>query len=182
MLQNSHARPYAKALMAEAQKTGQNLTALAVDLVALAYWYTRSSEAATYFEHPALSVAQKSQVVTQYLAPSVQPLAARLLTLLLENGRIRLLPAVAEAFQALVNAHNGIVQGQVVTAQPLDATTKNSLVEVLRQKLSASDVRLENVIDPGVLGGAKVVLGDRVIDGTLSHRLSQLEALLIAAG
>ncbi|MEB3205895.1 MAG: ATP synthase F1 subunit delta, partial [Vampirovibrionales bacterium] len=182
MLQNSHARPYAKALMAEAQNTAQDLSRLANDLAALSQWYTHSEEAATYFEHPALGVAQKAQLVTQYLAPSVQPLAAKLLLILLENGRLRLLPAVSEAFQALVNAQAGIVEGQLITAQALDAATQKNLAELLRQKLSATDVRLSNVIDPAVLGGAKIVLGDRVIDATLSHRLGQLEAALVSAG
>ncbi|MEB3244384.1 MAG: ATP synthase F1 subunit delta [Vampirovibrionales bacterium] len=180
--QNALAKRYAKALLTQSLESGLDAAALNADLQALANWFTSTPDAQTYFEHPAVAQTAKINLVQQSLSQALHGTITRLFTLLIQNGRARLLPAVAEAYRQLLNAHMGVIEGQLISATKLDAATQQAIAETLKTKLDARQVTLQNQVDPEVLGGVKLIFGDQVIDGTLSSQLKQLEAQLIAAG
>lgn len=100
-----------------------------------------------------------------------------LVQLLVQRGRIDLLPQVATAFGDLVDRREGIQHGRITTAVELDDAEKRSYVERL-EKTSGSRVQTTFAVDPSLIGGARVQVGDHLVDGSVRSQLDALRARL----
>jgi F-type H+-transporting ATPase subunit delta len=98
---------------------------------------------------------------------------------LAENRRLGYLPEIAQIFNELKDAEEGIVDVTVTSAAPLDEKQKLSLAEALSSKLKRQ-VRLHCETDPTLIGGAVLRAGDLVIDGSLRTRLERIAYELTA--
>jgi F-type H+-transporting ATPase subunit delta len=101
------------------------------------------------------------------------------LKLLLEYGRIAVLPEIAEHFDARKAAVENTIDVRVTSATALDAEQKRVIAEALGKRLGRN-VRLEAALDESLIGGAVIRAGDIVIDGSLRSRLQGLSNALIA--
>ena len=109
-----------------------------------------------------------------------EPAAIRaVLMLLLERGRSERVPAIAATYGDLVDEREGIAKARVTTAVELDEPQRS---EVLRKLERASDkkIRATFAVDPALIGGAKVQLGDHLIDASLDAQLRALARELAA--
>lgn len=108
-------------------------------------------------------------------ATAAEPKAiGSLLDLMLERERIGLFPQVAGAYADLVERRAGIVKGRVTTATELSAGERETLVGRL-ERSSGKKIRATFAVDASLIGGAKVQIGDRLIDSTLKAQLAALE-------
>jgi F-type H+-transporting ATPase subunit delta len=89
------------------------------------------------------------------------------------------LHGIAEAFEALVLEHNGFVKTKVVTAVPISEKHKETLIRKLEAK-SGRKVMLRTEVDPSIIGGVVVFLGDQIIDSSIRHQLEVLKDQLQA--
>lgn len=96
-----------------------------------------------------------------------------LLGLLLERERIALFPQIAQAYADLVERRAGIVKGRITTATELSKGERDDLVRRLEHS-SGLKVRATFDVDPTLIGGAKVQVGDRLIDTSLKAQLAEL--------
>jgi F-type H+-transporting ATPase subunit delta len=101
------------------------------------------------------------------------------LKLLLEYGRIAVLPEIAEHFDALRAEVENTIEVTVTSATPLDEAQKQAIAGALRKRLGRS-VRLDAKLDRSLIGGAVIRAGDVVIDGSLRSRLQGLSNALLA--
>ena len=101
------------------------------------------------------------------------------LKLLLENGRVNVLPEIAGHFDALKAKVENTVDVVITTAARLGDDQKKAIVKALEARLGR-DVRIETEIDETLIGGAVIRAGDVVIDGSLRARLTGLANALIA--
>jgi F-type H+-transporting ATPase subunit delta len=101
------------------------------------------------------------------------------LKLLLEYGRIAVLPEIAEHFDALKAQIENTIDVTVTSATALDDAQKKVIAEALGKRLGRN-VRLEAELDESLIGGAVIRAGDIVIDGSLRSRLLSLSNALIA--
>lgn len=101
----------------------------------------------------------------------------RFLELLADNRRLRELPEIAALFEQMKREAEHVLKVRVRSAVPLDDVQAGHLVEALKRRYR-SDIELERTLDPGVLGGAVIDIGETVIDGSLRSRLAQLENTL----
>jgi F-type H+-transporting ATPase subunit delta len=97
-----------------------------------------------------------------------------LLDLLLERERIALFPPIAVAYADLVERRAGIVKGRITTATELSKGERDELVQRL-ERTSGLKVRATFDVDPSLIGGAKVQVGDRLIDTSLKAQLAELQ-------
>jgi F-type H+-transporting ATPase subunit delta len=104
----------------------------------------------------------------------------RLIHLLVERDRVRILPAIAEEFALAWNEGRGVVAAAAVSAIDLDATQKLALAQAL-EKAAGKTVELTTSVDPTVLGGLRVTLGGRTLDGTVVTQLRALRRRLQGA-
>lgn len=95
------------------------------------------------------------------------------LGLLAENGRLGRLQGIAKAFGEIMSAHKGQVNATVTTAKSLDAAQLKELTAVLQAFLKKGNtLLLETKVNPALIGGMVVVLGDRYIDLSISSKLN----------
>jgi F-type H+-transporting ATPase subunit delta len=108
-------------------------------------------------------------------ATVAEPKAIRsLVGLLLERERIALFPQVADAYAELVERRAGIVKGRITTATELSTSDREELVRGL-ERSSGTKIRATFAVDESLIGGAKVQVGDRLIDSSLKAQLAELE-------
>jgi len=108
----------------------------------------------------------------------MSPLARNLAKMLVQRGRFSLVPQIARAFEEMLDERNNVVRAEVVTAVPLSEDESRAVVERLRALTGASDVRVQPRVDPAIIGGLVVRVGDRLIDGSVRSRLIQLRRRL----
>ena len=99
------------------------------------------------------------------------------LRVLIENGRVAVLPEVCSHFEALKNAREGIVDAGIESAFPLDAAQTAELVAGLEARFKRK-VRPHVSVDKELIGGVKVAVGDEVIDGSVRGKLAAMAAAL----
>lgn len=170
------ARPYAEALYQVALKAdvkawGQQISALA--LVA------QDAELRQFADSPK---AQPEQVLAIMSAAASQPLAEGMLSFLREviaNGRLAALPAVAAQFHALANAAQGVADATIFSAYPIEAAQLAEVVAALEKRF-ARKLKAQVTLEPALIGGIRVVVGDEVLDTSVKSRLERMKVALTA--
>ncbi len=173
------ARRYARALLDVArEQRGGSLHELQDELLAFGQLLETNDELRHAVLNPALPAEARRRVLAA-LAGRVgaSPLLHRLLELLVSHERLEQLPAIAEAYRDALDAFEGRLRGEAVTAVPLGEPQRTALAQALRGAVSRT-VELRNQVDPQVLGGVLVRLGGRTFDGTVRTRLSALRERL----
>jgi F-type H+-transporting ATPase subunit delta len=131
---------------------------------------------ARVLQNPAVPLDARQRLLDAALADRPAPVR-NLVALLLRRGRIELLPDVVREYQRLRDRRAGIVTAAVTSASALDEHELRALTQRLEQ-MTGGQVRLETDVDPGILGGVVVRLGDRLIDGSVRGRLERLRTRL----
>ena len=107
-----------------------------------------------------------------------QPVAVRgLVSLLVRRNRMGIMHAVAAAFTQLVEERAGIARARVTTAVELDRPARDALVSRL-SKATGKTIHATFSVDPGLLGGARIQVGDHLVDASLRARLHSLQQQL----
>ena len=171
------ARPYAEAVfdlaagagkLAEWSATLANLAAVASD-----------ARVRAVASDPGLSAAQVAGLFISILAGKLSGDAENLVRVLADNSRLDVLDEIRTQYDALKDEREGMVQADVVSAFELDKAQLADLVGRL-EKHTGRKVQARVSVDPSLIGGVKVVLGDKVIDGSARAQLGALEAALKA--
>jgi F-type H+-transporting ATPase subunit delta len=103
--------------------------------------------------------------------------AQNFVRVLIENGRLALLPEIREIYEELKNVREGVVDAVIRSAYPLDSGQVAALVADLERRFKRKvEPRVE--VDAGLIGGVRVQVGDEVIDGSVRGRLAAMAAAL----
>jgi F-type H+-transporting ATPase subunit delta len=175
------ARPYAEALFGAAQAQGAAGAAWQPALDALAAVATHPQVAALVGD-PNLSNAQRRDLLAGIAAPppaKLPPQLAELLTLLIENDRLAALPALAAQFRQLTNAAAGVADCLIESAYPLTEPQVTELLTLLGRKFPLK-LKPQIKVEPNLIGGVRVTVGDRVLDSSVRARLDAMRAQLTA--
>lgn len=105
---------------------------------------------------------------------SVPSAVTNLIQLLIEHDRFGLYPDVVGVFQTLVDKQDKRARGEVITATPISDVLLDTIADKLKASAGFNEVFLVNTVDPNVLGGAVLQLGDQRVDGSFSSQLKQL--------
>ena len=120
------------------------------------------------------SVPMKVRIEALGSALAGEPATVRsLMVLLLETDRIALVPQIALAFGDLVDRREGIAKARITTAVPLKDAEQRELVSRLERE-SKRKLRASFAVDPTLIGGAKVQIGDHLIDSSVRAKLVAL--------
>ncbi len=129
--------------------------------------------------HPSYSATQKRALLKEIFMGQVQELTLRLLDLLVNRRRLELLPSIETAYTKLLNEKRNTATAQLISSEELSesnlADIKARLNEYLGKNLS-----LETVVDPSLIAGFVLRIGDQVIDGSLKGRLNNIEKVLLS--
>lgn len=172
-LGGSVARRYARALFDLGVAKG-NFEALGQDLANLAQLYAESRELRQTLENPVFKASQKRKIVESVLPRVAQNQVVRNFALLLvDRGRINVLPMIARAYQEMTDKQLGQVRATVTSAKPLDALTESEIQRALERR-TGKKVLMKSEVDPSLIGGVVARVGDLVLDGSLRTRLASV--------
>ena len=175
------ARVYAQALLDIARDRKQ-IDAIGTELVEFAALVSGDGEIRNFLVTPVLDPATQSQTLARALEGQVQPVLVDFLCLLIDKGRIGLLGEVAGAYQELADEVARRQRVQAHSAQPLDGQMQERLRDLLRRQLQRECV-LETAVQPDLLGGLTLTIGDTFYDGSLRTRLQRLRhAMMRSSG
>ena len=168
-LSGSAARRYAEALLALSPNE-RAVADLRASLEKLAPVFDRVTVAG--LRDP--SVPMKQRIAALSAALAGEPASIRsLMVLLLETDRIALVPQIALAYGDLVDRREGIAKARITTAVPLKEPDQRELVNRLERE-SERKLRATFAVDPALIGGAKVQIGDHLIDSSVRAKLAAL--------
>lgn len=133
----------------------------------------------TRLEDPAVPFEARREALLSAMGDDVLPPLANLLQLLLRRRRIELLGRIGEEFRRLYNRRQGITRATAVSATELEPDEVDALRERV-ERIAGGRVELELEVDPSLLGGVQLRLGDRLIDGSVRGRLERLRTEIAA--
>lgn len=164
---------YARALLGTLPDSGRAAAADAF-LSALADQITSTHELRDVLLNPAYPRSARKRALEELAsAHGVASEVGRFLGILLDNGRLLLLPTIAIAFRREREAATGVVEATITTAQPLTPDLRQK-AETSIARLTGRRVRLEEQVDGSLLGGAVTRVGSMVYDGSLKTQLARL--------
>jgi F-type H+-transporting ATPase subunit delta len=170
------ARPYAEALFRVAQSGD------------MAAWSTLVSELAqiganadvqAFAQNPNVTSAQLADVIASLVKSPLSAEAKNFIAMLAENGRVALLPEIGAQFHELKNAREGAADAQIFSAFDLADGQLPQLVTTLEKKFGRK-LNPTVTVDPSLIGGVRVVVGDEVLDTSVRAKLQQMHVALTA--
>jgi F-type H+-transporting ATPase subunit delta len=170
---------YANALadVALAQGAAQQVTQQLTDFGAA---YAESVELRTFLASPAVDRAAKHGVIEKLLARiGGSKILRNFLFLVVDHQRAHVLPEMISAFQEVVRQRQGIAEAEISSAVELSAAQKAEFAFTL-ERLTGKRVEAKYSLEPKLLGGAVVRIGDTIYDGSLRSRLNAMRARLAA--
>lgn len=163
------AQRYSRALFLAAAEKGQE----AAVLEELGLAQRKLMDLASVLKHPRVSAAEKKRRIGEALGPKVSPLVRRFLELLVDKKRFSVFSMAMMALGRFVAEKKNTARAHVRTARALGPEARQALADSLK-KFSGKNVELDVHVDPEVIGGAVVRLGDWVLDGSLRSQLKRL--------
>jgi len=170
------ARPYAEAVFRVAQAgdlagwtdTLDNLASVAAH-----------ADMQAVISNPKLTPEQLFDLFVGVLGGKLSQQAQNFLRDLIDHGRLGALPEIAAQFHALKNAREGAADAHITSAFALEAAQLAELVALLEGKFKVK-LHPQVAIDPSLIGGVRVVVGDQVLDTSVRARLDQMRTALTA--
>ena len=169
------ARPYAEALF----------KASAADLGGTSAWLGQVAAAADdpqlkqFADNPKVTVEQVLGVIAGVVGGQLPAAATNFLTAVLDNGRFAALPEIGRQFRVLANAQSGSSDALVYSAFPIGEAELATLTTTLERRFGRK-LKLSVELEPALIGGIRVVVGDEVLDTSVKARLEQMKVALSA--
>jgi F-type H+-transporting ATPase subunit delta len=171
-------RNYAETLLTLARKEKQQEEwGALIDAIALGMREDRTLR--TFLESPKIAASQKIEVVGRALGKKVPSLFLRFLEAVITKRRQMLIPVIASEYRALIDEAEDRVHASVTVAREPDASEKDALVKQLSRVLGKRVVP-HITLNPAILGGLIVKVGDTVMDGSVRRRLATLRTRMLA--
>jgi F-type H+-transporting ATPase subunit delta len=169
------ARPYAEALF---KATSKDLNGAAVWVDALSA-VAQNAQLQQFADSPKASTDQIFDLIVGVAKVDLPDAAKNFLRTVIENGRLNALPEMATQFRALKNAQSGSSDAVVHSAFPIDGVALAGLAITLEKQFKRK-LNLSVVLQPELIGGIRVVVGDEVLDTSVKARLEQMKVALTA--
>ncbi len=170
------ARPYAEALFQVAKKHDVKAWGDALDALSQV---AADADLRQFADNPKVSAEQVYAVVTAAAKQTLAPELQNFLRTVIDNGRLAALPAVVGQFHTLANAAAGVADAQIYSAYPIDAAQLSDVVATLEKRFGRK-LEAHVQLEPALIGGIRVVVGDEVLDTSVKARLERMKVALTA--
>ena len=131
-----------------------------------------------FLESPKVSAAQKSAVIGKAFTDRMPRLMLRFFQTLVQHRRQMLIPAIAEEYLNLVDEAEGRIHARVTVAKETDDAGRAAIATHL-SRMFGKDVVPHLTVDPSIMGGVVVHVGDTVLDGSVKKRLASLRRRML---
>ncbi|UCF19606.1 MAG: ATP synthase F1 subunit delta [Gemmatimonadota bacterium] len=179
MLETTVARSYAEALLELALKD-EAVELYAEQLGQFSSLLESEPDFRVFLETPRIDPAAKKRVVRDVFGGVMAGHLLRFLYVTIDKGRQHFLPAIAREFTTLLNEHLGRLEVEITTAREADEALRASLQRRLSELLDR-EILPSYRVNPRILGGVIVKVGDRIMDGSVRQRLQRLRRSMLRA-
>ena len=169
------ARPYAEALF-KASSSDLNAAAVWVDAL---NEIAKNPQLQQFSGDPKVTAAQVFDVIAGVARVALPEMAKNFLRTVIENGRLSALPEIAAQFRALKNAQSGSSDAVVYSAFAIDSVALAEVSATLEKRFGRK-LNVSVQLQPELIGGIRVVVGDEVLDASVKARLEQMKMALSA--
>lgn len=163
---------YAQSLL-ELAIEQNSLDAVKDDMVLVRKCVAESHELELMLQSPIIKSDTKKTTLQKVFGSAISKLSLSFMELLTSKGREALLAATAHSFIDLYNQHKGILMAEVVSATPLSKEQRQDLTKAL--SATGKTIELVEKVDPKVLGGIRIKVGDQLMDATTRRKLNDLK-------
>ena len=173
MLNKSVARRYAEAFFSIARETNK-IDEFQQELEKIVSAINETESLKEYFAHLLIPAKAKKDVATKIFGGQLSQLTLNFLLMIIDKRRETYIGVITEEYKDMADESRGITKAELVTA----VEVADEDVKTLAEKLSASmgkTVQLERKVDAALIGGLKLKIGDKIIDGTVAKRLQMLK-------
>lgn len=164
---------YAKAIL-EIADSKNAASEVSADMALIASTITANSELSSFIQNPLVKTEAKKDVVSEVFA-SVNPVTKSIFQLLLENKRFEILDGIAVEYNRLFDIMNGVEVAKVTTAVPMDAALEAKVSAKIASISSSKKITIENIVDPAIIGGFILKIGDKQYNASIADRLQVLK-------
>lgn len=173
------ARSYAEALLELAESRGA-LDVVASEMQAVSEAFTTGTTFRQYIADPSIPMHERAELIDKAFGGQVSPLVVNFLKLVNAKGKLSTVPAIAEALDVLLDEKHGKIEVGLTVPEALPAPE----LEAVRQRVSVAlkkDAVVHQYIDPSLIGGLILQVGDQRIDGSVKAQLETLRRKLVAS-
>jgi F-type H+-transporting ATPase subunit delta len=163
------ARGYAQALFQVAKAEGA-LEQVEDELFRFARTLENETRLREALTDPSLPSEHRARMVEELLGPKASPHTTNIVAFLVQQGRARELPKIIDSLVQLAAEERNKAVAEVRSATPLDAEQREKLKDAIA-RATGKQVELKVLVDPSVIGGLLVRVGDQVFDGTVRRKL-----------
>jgi F-type H+-transporting ATPase subunit delta len=169
------ARPYAEAAFKLARE--RNVLAQWSQMLEFLDVVARDDHVARCIGNPNVSREQLEAMLLGICGDRLDGAGRNFVQVLVQNGRLAVIPEIRTLYAQLKLEHEGTLEAQILSAFPIDDAQVAQLAARLESKYQRK-VRTQVSVDPRLIGGVKIVIGDNVIDATVRGRLDAMSAAL----
>jgi F-type H+-transporting ATPase subunit delta len=142
--------------------------------------YAESAELRNFLSNPAVLPEQKHGVIEKVVERlGASRIIRNFLFVVVDNQRAQQLPQMVHTFLEVIRQRQGVAEADVESALELSAVQKKQLLQTL-ERLTGKKIQAKYSLDPALLGGVVVRIGDTIYDGSLKNRLNQMRTRLAA--
>lgn len=163
---------YAKAVLENASASG-SATTINDDMKLVYSTIKDNRELKNFLNNPVIRPEIKLSALSEVFT-GVQKDTQDLFRLLFENKRFEILEEVAAQYIKLFDIQNGVEEAVVITAFPITPELETKVLEKVKE-FSTNKVTLNNQVDPSILGGFILRLGDKQYNASVAHKLAELK-------
>jgi F-type H+-transporting ATPase subunit delta len=169
---NPVSRNYAEALLALATKA-EDREGFGAMIRDVANAIAQDATVKLFLESPRVSYEQKNEVLLQAFGDRVPRVFLRFLQTMVHNRRQMMIPEIAREYSKLLDAEEGRVHAEVTLARPMSEAATSDIAAQLSRVLGQT-VLPQVIVDPAIMGGVVVKVGNTVMDGSVRRRLDKL--------
>ncbi|GIO24722.1 F0F1 ATP synthase subunit delta [Oceanobacillus sp. J11TS1] len=142
--------------------------------------FQNDKKLAKFLAHPKFDNAKKKELVVDAFKGLDKPIL-NTLQLLIDRHRISIIPTIIDEFISLVNDAKGMADATVYSTRKLSDDEKKHLERSFAVRLGKNAVQLTNIVDPAILGGIKIRVGNTIYDGTVKGKLDRISRSIVSA-
>lgn len=172
------ARNYAETLLVLARKGG-DLRGWGAMMTEVADAMQTTPTLRLFLESPRVAAAKKNEVLASAFGTRMPRNLVRYLQALVHNRRQMLIPEIARVYLDLVDEAEGMLHARVTVAQET-SSEDSAMIKAQLSRMFAKDVVPHFTVDPSIMGGVVVHVGDTVLDGSVKKRLATLRGRMLA--
>ena len=171
------ARPYAEAAFSLARE--RNALPVWSQMLRLASRVIADPQVAAALDNPMLDAAAKESLLLSICGDELNPDGRNFVRVLIEADRVTVLPQIQELFEVLKDEADGVAKATIETAFPLEGNDLSELQAALARRFGKK-IEATVVVKPELIGGARITVGDNVIDSTVQEQLRAMATQLRA--